>query len=230
MTYLCLIPARGGSKGIPGKNLRHLAGKPLLVWTIEQALQAAVDLRVVVSTESETISAVAMEAGAEIPFRRPPEIADDTATTESAVLHALDALAQQGFQPEAVVLLQATSPIRLPGSIHRAVRHFESSGADSVVGVVRQAPWAWRKGDPPMAEYDTDMRPRRQDLAPEHFLYRETGSIYVTKTSVYRETQNRLGGTISLFEMDEVEGIDIDTELDFKIAEFALEQQRAGPT
>jgi N-acylneuraminate cytidylyltransferase len=222
MTYLCLIPARGGSKSVPGKNLRQLGGKPLLAWTIEQALRTSGDLRIVVSTDSEAIAAVALQAGAEVPFRRPAALAGDTASTEGAVLHALDALAEEGYRPEAVILLQATSPVRLSHSIERAIRHFETTGADAVVGVVRQVPWVWHSGHPPTAEYDVDRRPRRQDLTPDRFLYRETGSIYVTRTTIYEQTGNRLGGRISLFEMEEVEGIDIDTEIDLMIAEQVL--------
>jgi N-acylneuraminate cytidylyltransferase len=220
--YLCLIPARGGSKGIPGKNLRPIGGKPLIVWTIEQALATLGDVRVVVSTEDEAIAAVARDAGAEVPFARPAELAEDTTATEPVVLHAISELGLRGYRPDAVVLLQATSPIRLPNTVLRAIEHYESTGVDSIVGVVPQSPFLWRWSDPPTADYDVDHRPRRQEITPADLRYRETGSIYVTRTAVYEQHRNRLGGRISLFVMDELEGIDIDTETDLLLAEHAL--------
>ena len=118
MSTLIVIPVRGGSKGVPRKNLRDVGGKPLVVWTIEQAL--AVDgARVVVSTEDPELARVAAGAGAEV-IDRPVELAQDTTPTEPVILHAMDVLAAQGSEPEHVVLLQATSPVRRPGTIARA--------------------------------------------------------------------------------------------------------------
>ena len=122
MRILCVVPARGGSKGVPGKNLREVAGKPLLVWTVEQARAARPALDVVVSTDDEQIAEVARAAGAAVPFLRPPELARDTTPTEPVVRHALEAARAAGAAPDAVMLLQATSPVRLPGTIDRAVR------------------------------------------------------------------------------------------------------------
>ena len=99
---------------------------------------------------------------------------------------------------------------------------------DSLVGVVPQAPFIWTGGDPPTAAYDVDARPRRQDLTPETLRYRETGSLYLTRTGVYDELDNRLGGRIGLFVMDEVEGIDVDTDLDLDVADRTL--ARLHPT
>lgn len=224
---LCLIPARGGSKGIPRKNLMPVAGRPLIVWTIQQALRARTGLRVVVSTEDEEIAQVARAAGADVPFLRPARLAADTTATEPVVEHALAELAAAGDRPDLVVLLQATSPIREESTIDRAVAALRSSGADSLVGVVRQAPFLWWRGDPPRADYLVSARPRRQDLAPDDYRYRETGSLYVTRTEVYEREHNRLGGRIELFEMSEIEGVDIDTDIDLRITEgFLLEQQR----
>lgn len=219
---LCVIPARGGSKGIPGKNLREVAGKPLLTWTIEQALAVPGDVRVVVSTDDEAIAATARAAGAEVPFMRPAELATDESATEPAVLHTIETLAADGYEPDAVVLLQATSPVRLPGSIARAVEQFFATEVDSLVGVVAQAPFLWKAGDPPSAHYDVDHRPRRQELTDAEMFYRETGSIYVTRPDLYRTSLNRLGGRIGLFVMDEVEGVDVDTEVDLALAAQVL--------
>ena len=187
MSTLCVIPVRGGSKGIPRKNLRDVGGKPLVVWTIEQALEAK-DVRVVVSTEDEEIASVARAAGAEV-IDRPAELAQDTTATEPVIVHAMDYLRdKEGYEPEFVMLLQATSPVRRPGTM--------------------------------------DHRPRRQELTPDQFRYRETGSLYVTKPWVYRERNNRIGGNIGLFVMDEVEGIDIDGPLDLALAGKTLIEMR----
>lgn len=221
---LCLIPARGGSKGIPRKNLRLIGGKPLIVWTIEQALAVASNgpVDVVVSTDDDEIARVAAQAGADVPFLRPPELAEDTTPTEPVVVHAIEQLATLGRRPDVVMLLQPTSPLRRSGTLSRALREFGESGLDSSVGVVPQAPFLWWRTDPPRADYDVDRRPRRQDLTPETLRYRETGSVYVTRTEIYLEQGNRLGGRIGLFVMDELEGVDIDTHTDLAFAEQQL--------
>jgi N-acylneuraminate cytidylyltransferase len=220
---LAIIPARGGSKGIPRKNLLPIAGKPLIVWTIEQAL-ATPGLRVAVSTEDAEIAEVSRRAGAEI-IERPMDLAQDETATEPVVEHAIAHCAALGERPEAVMLLQATSPVRLPGTLARALAEFHDSGCDSMVGVVPQAPFLWRQGEEPQADYPVFARPRRQELTPDRMRYRETGSVYVTRTEIYETLHNRLGGRIRLFVMDEVEGTDIDTPADFAMAEALL---RAG--
>ncbi|XAS77971.1 acylneuraminate cytidylyltransferase family protein [Dermatophilaceae bacterium Sec6.4] len=224
MKTLCVIPVRGGSKGVPGKNLREVEGRPLVVWTIEQAL--AVDgLHVLVSTDDERIAEIARTAGADVPFLRPPELAQDATPTEPVVQHAIAHRVAHGSPPEAVMLLQATSPLRLPGTLDRAMAQFQASGADSLVGVVPFAPFFWWAGDSgaaPRADYEVAARPRRQDLSPLQMRYRETGSLYITRPWVYAEQNNRLGGRVELFVMDEVEGIDIDTEHDLRLAAHEL--------
>ncbi|MFV0463464.1 MAG: cytidylyltransferase domain-containing protein [Nostocoides sp.] len=222
MRFLCLVPARGGSKGIPRKNLITVAGRPLVTWTIEQALSAHTDLDVVVSTDDAEIAEVSRSAGADVPFLRPAELALDTTATEPVIEHTLDQLEALGRSYDAVILLQATSPLRLPGTIDRALAQFRDEGADSLVGVVPQAPFIWSLGEPPTAAYDVASRPRRQDLTPHTLRYRETGSLYVTATRVYREQHNRLGGRIGLFIMDEIEGVDIDSDLDLRLTEQTL--------
>lgn len=222
---LCLIPARGGSKGVPRKNLIDVGGRPLIAWTIEHALAlAAADdaVDVVVSTDDAEIADVARAIGAQVPFLRPDELAQDTTATEPVVLHAIDEMDRLGRGPDAVMLLQATSPVRLPGTLLRALTQFREGAVDSMVGVVPHPPFLWQLTEPPLAEYDVAHRMRRQDMTPTDLRYRETGSLYVTRTSLYREQANRLGGRISLFVMDEVEGIDVDTELDIAIAEKKL--------
>lgn len=217
---VAIIPARGGSKGIPRKNVRLLAGKPLLAYTVEQARAAAAVTRVVVSTDDAEIAAVARRYGAEV-IDRPAAISGDTATSESALLHALDALGAQGVQPELVVFLQCTSPFRAPGDIDAAVATLRARGADSLLSVVPSHAFLWSERDGRAAplNYDYRSRPRRQDRAPE---YRENGSIYVFKPWVLRELGNRLGGAIALYIMDEAQGLDIDGPFDWQWAEWWL--------
>lgn len=227
MNILCVIPVRGGSKGVPRKNARSVAGKPLVVWTIEQALGAASALDVVVSTDDPELADIAVRAGADVPFLRPAELAQDDTPTEPVVLHAIAARAAAGRRPDAVMLLQATSPVRLAGTLDRAVEQFTHTGVDSLVGVVAQTPFLWRRDESERpyaarALYDVSARPRRQELAPADFFYRETGSLYLTRTEVYERDQNRIGGHVGLFVMDDREGTDVDTELDLAIAESLL--------
>ncbi len=226
---LVVIPARGGSKGVPRKNLRSVGGRPLVTWSIAHALEVPPPVRVVVSTDDPEIAEVARGAGAEVPFMRPAELAGDTTATEPAVAHAIDEMAARGFHPDGVVLLQATSPLRLEGTVARAVERFRAGGVDALVGVVPQTPFVWHLEEPPRAEYDVDRRPRRQDLSEQEFLYRETGSLYVTRTDLYSNPGNRIAGRVELFVMQEIEGIDIDSEIDLQYADRLI-RDRAGAT
>ncbi|MDY6054797.1 acylneuraminate cytidylyltransferase family protein [Micrococcus sp.] len=231
MSILCVIPVRGGSRGLPGKNIRMLGGHPLVAWTVRAALEAEADLHVVVSTDSEEIAEVALRYGADVPGLRPAELAQDETPTEPVVEHALAAERARGVEPEAVMLLQATSPLRLPGTLDRAVARFREPGVDSVVGVVPVSPFIWRHAEdpaaPPLADYDVMARKRRQDMVPMDLRFRENGSLYVTAPWVYDELHNRLGGRIALLELDDLEGVDIDTELDFALAEQQMDQYLA---
>ena len=226
VNILCVIPVRGGSKGIPGKNMRLVAGKPLVVWTIEQALAANSGLDVLVSTDDEQLAQIAREAGADVPFIRPAELAQDTTPTEPVIQHAIAHRIAEGRRPDAVMLLQATSPIRLNGTLDRAVAQFEQTGVDSLIGVIAQTPFFWH---PPVeesgsatAEYDPAARPRRQELGPEDYFYKENGSLYITRTEVYEQHDNRIGGRVGLFVMDQTEEVDIDSLVDLRVAEQVL--------
>lgn len=221
MSTLVVIPARGGSKAIPRKNLIDVAGKPLIVWTIEQAL-AAPGVRVAVSTEDAEIAAVAADAGAWV-IERPAELAQDETPTEPVVEHAIRVCAEQFGRPARVLLLQATSPVRLPGTIERALAQFDAGGVDSLVGVVPTPPFLWSLEEGrTVAHWDWAHRRRRQDMAPEQLRYRETGSLYVTRTDIYEQTHNRIGGRIGLFIMDEAEGVDIDSRHDVALVQTLL--------
>jgi CMP-N,N'-diacetyllegionaminic acid synthase len=223
MTYLAFIPARSGSKGIPQKNLKLLAGKPLVAWSIEQAIAATLVDRVVVSTDGDEIAAEAKKWGGEVPFMRPAQISTDTASTELAMLHAAEMLGKSGYQPDFIILLQPTSPIRRPGAIDAAVRLLEKAGADSLVSVREIHPFLWKNPQDARPGYDVQNRPRRQDVPEAERLYEENGSIYITRIEMLLREKCRLGGKIAAFNMSAAESIDIDTAEDFALAGAIME-------
>ncbi|MGE5490533.1 MAG: cytidylyltransferase domain-containing protein [Actinomycetota bacterium] len=213
---LGLIPARGGSKGLPGKNIRPLCGKPLIAWSIEQGRASACVDAVVVSTDSQEIADVARTYGAEVPFLRPAHLAADTSPTIDAVIHALDFLAAEGREFDIVALLETTSPLRDVSDIDEAVAALVSTpGAESIVGVAQV------EGAHPDFLTTMDrgfLRPyrqvgmvakRRQEL--EALFYPE-GTIYVSyaeslrrRRSFYHEaTLGHVGDRYKAFEIDEL--------------------------
>ena len=212
------IPARGGSKGIPNKNIKKFAGKPLIVHSIEYALESRLVSEVMVSTDDSKISEIAIESGATV-IKRPPEISTDTSTTESAIKHYINSNKQK---PDIIVLLQATSPLRPKGSLDNALNHFQKRGYDSLLSICPTHRFFWRvKGDntTAYAEYDYLNRPRRQDLSRENVRFVENGSIYIFSREHFEKTGNRLGGKIGYVEWPEEYRIEIDSPLDFKFAE-----------
>jgi CMP-N,N'-diacetyllegionaminic acid synthase len=224
--YVALIPARGGSKGLQKKNIRALAGKPLIVWSIEHALATPKISRVIVSTDDEEIAEVARSAGADVPFVRPVELAQDTSGTEPVMLHALNWLSHKGKEPLNLVLLQPTSPLRKSGAVIAAIEQFEADSADSLLSVCSNHHFFWKKAPNPSALYDFLNRPRRQDIKSEDRWYRETGSIYITRSEILRKYKNRLGGRITMFEMSEDESFEIDTKTDLIVMSALMSEVR----
>ena len=225
-SVVAVIPARGGSKGIPRKNIRLLAGKPLIGHTIEQAMQSNCVTETVVSTDDDEIASVSEAAGATV-VRRPADISGDQASSESALIHAIRSLLQQGRPlPDLTVFLQCTSPVRRPGDIDAAVVTLLQKGADSLLSVSPSHRFLWTDegGEARSINYDFRNRPRRQDMAPQ---YVENGSIYVFRTQALLDSGNRLSGKVALYPMDEEAAVDIDSMLDMKLAELIL-LERAG--
>lgn len=215
-----LILARGGSKGIPGKNLRTFAGRPLLAWTILQARAADEVGKVYVSSDSDEILDVARDYGA-VAITRPAEIATDTSTSEAGWLHLVDVIIREdGTEPELVVALQATSPLREPSDIDGAIRKLRAEKADSLFSdavLDDLCAWSDASGELKGQTFDPSNRGRRQDRKP---LYLENGSIYVLKPSLLRNTGNRLGGKIARFTMDYWKSFEIDTQENAELCEF----------
>lgn len=220
---LALIPARGGSKGLPGKNIRPLHGKPLIGWSIEAAKASRYVTRVVVSSDDESILAVARACGAEIPFVRPQALARDDTPGIDVVLHALDIL--PGF--DWVVLLQPTSPLRTVGDIDAAIEHCLAGGAPACVSVCEASasPW-WMfslNNNGRMHSFlPPEQRPaRRQDIPT---LYALNGAIYVARVDWLLQTRSFLTEETLAHVMPPERSVDIDTAFDFRLAECLLGQ------
>lgn len=209
---LTIIPARGGSKGVPGKNIKDFAGKPLIVHSIEHALQSKLVNDIYVSTDDHKIAEISRKAGAKIVWR-PDEISGDTATTESAIEHALTEISSK---PDIVVLLQATSPIRPQDAVQGALKKFIKEKNDSLLSISPTHRFFWRiNNNKTIAEYDYINRPRRQDMKIEDIRYVENGSLYIFTRKNFEKLGNRLGGKIGYVIFDEKYSGEIDSEIDF---------------
>jgi len=217
MSTIAIIPARGGSKGLPGKNVKNFHGKPLIAHSIEHALQAKDIHQVYVSTDCNEIAKISKDYGAEVPFLRPKEMALDTSTTESAVIHFLSKLKEIDLLPTNIMLLQCTSPIRKKNTLDRAIEFFHNNKLDSLLSVCEFHGFIWKNIRNPEASYDYSNRPRRQDITDKNFL--ETGSFYMTNVNLFLRNRNRLGGKIGTFITSQEESYEIDTHLDFLLCE-----------
>ncbi|HEX8849558.1 MAG TPA: acylneuraminate cytidylyltransferase family protein [Gemmatimonadaceae bacterium] len=226
MRVLGLIPARGGSKGVPRKNVRPLGGKPLLQWTAEAALGAKSLARVVLSTEDEEIAAVGRSCGVDVPFMRPEELAADDTPTLPVVQHALGILEERGERYDAVCLLQPTSPFRNAGDIDGCVELLASSGADSVVSVlpvpVEYNPhWVYfgaPNGDIRLSTGEAHPIPRRQALPA---AWHREGSVYVTRRDVVMSGSLYGARTVG-YVVDGARSVNIDTPSDWTLAQTML--------
>ena len=234
MRVLTVIPARAGSKGLPGKNVRPLAGKPLLVWTIEAALAAGLAAAdVVVSTDSPDIAAIARQAGATVPFLRPPELATDDASSLAVLQHAVaNAELRTGAPYQWILLLQPTSPLRRAADILAALSLAGAAGenCDSVVSVTERPAHHPRlastiAGDGYLKPFIGSLEGvRRQDCRPVAVF--NNGAIYLTRRDVLMHEDAIFGRRAAPLVMPRSRSIDIDDVDDILFAEFAMSRER----
>lgn len=225
---LGLIPARGRSKGVPGKNIKLLAGKPLLAYTAAAALAAQHLSRVVLSTDDEQIAAVGRACGIEVPFLRPAELAQDHSPTLPVVQHALRTLEAAGEQFDAVCLLQPTNPLRRAADIDACITLLEREQADSVVTVLPvpaeyNPHWVYFRaadGSLRLSTGESTPIPRRQALPP---AFHREGSVYVTRRDVILEENSLYGQRVLGVELDPARSVNIDTPDDWAHAEALLQ-------
>jgi N-acylneuraminate cytidylyltransferase len=220
---LAIIPARGGSKRIPGKNLALVGGVPLIAHSIRHARQSRRVEATVVSTDDEEIAAVARREGAAV-VMRPVALAADEASSESALLHVLDTRRGAGHRdPDLVVFLQCTSPIRESTDIDRAIEQFERESADSLMSACENTRFIWAVGadGPRSLNYDFRKRKREQELDPQ---FQENGSIYVFRPELLRATNNRLGGKIAIYRMNYWSSFQVDAPEDLELCDWILQR------
>ena len=219
---LGFIPARGQSKGVPRKNIREIAGRPLIAWTIAAARNARVLDRLIVSTEDEEIAAIARQHGAEVPFLRPAELAGDDSITEDAVIHLLDALTEDY---DYVVILQPTSPLRIAADIDRCVELCVDAGRPSCVSVTEadKSPyWMFHIGPGERLEglFPASAMPRRrQDAGPVYVL---NGAVETVRVDEVRRSRGRLSPEAIPYVMPFERAVDIDEEIHLTIAESLI--------
>ena len=221
---IALIPARGGSKGLPGKNIRLLGGKPLIAWTIEAALECPEISRVIVSTDSQDIAGVALRYGAEVPFLRPTDLAADTSLAIDAYLHAIDWLEDDmGRVPEALTVLLPTSPLRTSADISAAIQLFQNKAADSVLSLTREThPVSWHRFLGPDQQIGAAViegsLANRQSYEPTYY---PNGAIYVLTPDLLKK-RTYYSMRSYAYVMPASRSVDIDTPADFAYAEFLL--------
>ena len=226
MKIIAIIPARGGSKGIPQKNIRQVAGKPLLSYTIQSTLLAKYINRVIVSTDDGAISDVALQYGAEV-IKRPSEISGDTASSESALLHGLNFLHEkENYQPDILVFLQCTCPLTLPEDIDGAIQLLFDQQADTVFAITRSHYILWEKdklGKLIGINHDKNKRLMRQQCKDQ---FVETGAIYVMRVDGFLAAKNRFFGKTVGYELPRERFCDIDTPMDIFLAEQMMLWQK----
>ena len=226
---LAIIPARGGSKGIPRKNLADLCGKPLIAWSIEtgnELVRLGAVERAIVSTDDEEIAHVARAHGADVPFMRPAELASDTAKATGYVIHAIDALAEMGETYDAVMLLQPTAPIRDAATVAEATKRFRAGGADSLISCyqedyINELVMYVDEGNgficPKTPLHNKGVR--RQEHGP---VMVRNGAIYIVRSAYVRATGQLVCDRPMLMRMRKIDSIDVDTPDDLTLLRAVL--------
>jgi len=224
MRVLAIIPARGGSKGVPRKNIKLLNGRPLLSYTVESALGSSRLDEVVLSTDDNEIAELGRQLGVSVPFMRPPELSDDSAPTFPVVMHAVEQLENAGLNFDAVCLLQPTNPLRKSKDIDGCIDLLETTGADSVVSVLSvphqyNPKWVYlpnENGELELSTGECSPVARRQDLPP---AFHRDGSVYVTRREVLDNYGDLYGRKLRGYEIDPDRSVNIDTLEDWILAE-----------
>lgn len=226
---LAIIPARGGSKGLPGKNVKKICGRPLIAWSIKEAKDCDCIDRIVVSTDDSQIAQFAEEYGAEVPFIRPAELASDTASMIEVILHALTWFKKyERYQPEYILLLQPTSPLRLAKDIDGGVRTLMEENASAVVSVCETDHHPWWSNIVPESGSMKDFFPseilnkRRQELP---VFYRLNGAMYLAEVNYLHKHHGFFGPATFAYKMPKERSIDIDSAIDFKLASLLMAEQ-----
>jgi CMP-N,N'-diacetyllegionaminic acid synthase len=227
---VCVIPARGGSKGLPGKNIKMLCGKPLIAHTIEQAKQSHCIDRVIVSTEDDAIAQIALEYGAEVPFMRPTALAGDSSSTVEVLLHAIHWLEHTDSYPfDILVLLHVTTPLRSVDDIDRSIALLVEDKAENVISVAE----AHRNPYFNMVEINSDGYAAlakqgsftTRQAAP--VIYDMNSSIYVWWKELLKEKKKIFLDKTRIYVMPKERSIDIDDPIDFKIAEMMMTERKS---
>jgi N-acylneuraminate cytidylyltransferase/CMP-N,N'-diacetyllegionaminic acid synthase len=227
---LALIPARGGSKGIKIKNIKKLLGKPLITYTIESAIESKYIDRVVVTTDDKTIAEVSKKCGAEVPFIRPKELAQDDTPGIEPIIHGIKWLKEnENYDPNYVLCLQPTSPLRDSEDIDKAIEHLIDGQAASLVSVceVDQHPYWMKKIEDgilkPFLDINLNKKYFRRQELPE--IYILNGAIYMSKTNSLLQNKSFYGENTLAYVMSKEKSIDIDDIFDFKLVEIILKER-----
>ena len=227
---IALIPARGGSKGLPGKNIKNLCGKPLIAHTIGAALNASGIDRVVVTTDSEEIAEIAKQYGAEVPFLRPEELAGDTSSAVDVYLHAVDFLHKEiGQEIQKFMVLLPTAPLRGSENIEQALKEFYEKKAETLISMKEaETPISWYYGmneEGRVKNLGFDGQNAVKNRQVNNVYYIPNGAIYILDTRLLREKRTYYSDNTVAYLMSQEESVDIDCALDFKIAELLLSQK-----
>jgi len=225
MIVLGVIPARGGSKEVPLKNIKQLCGRPLIAYTIESAQKASSLSYLVVSTDNKEISDVALGLGCQV-IMRPQKFATDSSPTEDALVHAIEELKRQnGFEADVVLTLEPTSPFRRTETIDACIEMFKDRNVDSVIAVVETRSCYGKIVNKKFEFLFPNQPRRRQERKP---LYKESSTIYGTRKDTLLKTSSVIGGSLCPLIVSQIEAFDINTELDFLIAERLMELKIKG--